>query len=302
MRVKRAIFIALALLLGLWSTPIYVNAIPPDPHAFWGYLTINGNPAPVTTEVEARGEGVITGILGNPITTTEVGKYGGPEPGDLRLIVQGDIQPLTPIRFYVNGVDTGQTYPFYSGNTTKLDLSVTIIGALIRGTVVLQGGERPLGGHSVNLIVKLFIPGVDVWSGTANATYIYVPGGGSNTITNVSANVSNHTVSFDIAGVPPGIYDIAIVSDHTLMNVKRTVTVELPERNVNFGTLKEGNCDNDRQVNALDFSILATTYGKSTSEPGWDARADFDETAQVNALDFSLLADSYFRYWAPVEI
>ena len=167
----------------------------------------------------------------------------------------------------------------------------------------LQGyGERPPSGHDVGLSVKLFTPGTDVWSRTPTADYIYVPGGDNNTIANIDANVNTHAMSFDIVGAIPGTYDITIASNHTLMNVKRAVPVELPETTVNFGTQLEGNTNNDRQVNALDFSLLATSYGKSTGDIGFDQSADFNESGQVNALDFSLLTASYFKYWEPVEL
>lgn len=56
MRVKASIFIALVLLFNLWGESVYADGVPPEPHAFWGYATVNGNPAPVGTDVEARVE------------------------------------------------------------------------------------------------------------------------------------------------------------------------------------------------------------------------------------------------------
>jgi len=104
---------------------------PPLPHAFYGAVEINGNPAPIGTEVEARGEGVITGIEGNPIVTTEVGRYGsGADPLGQKLIVQGDIVEGTTLRFYVNDVVADQTAEWHSGEVTELDLTVTTAAAV----------------------------------------------------------------------------------------------------------------------------------------------------------------------------
>jgi hypothetical protein len=122
---KATIFIVVALLLTLCSVPVYAADMPPLPHAFYGDLTLNGSAAPAGTRIEARGEGVETGTY-NPITTTESGKYGSADPLGAKLIVQGDISEGTTITFYVNGTSTGQTYPFDSGETTDLPLSVTI--------------------------------------------------------------------------------------------------------------------------------------------------------------------------------
>jgi len=56
MKVKTIAFILLAVLLTLFTTPVYARGdIPPLPHAFYGEVKINGSPAPVGTEVEARG-------------------------------------------------------------------------------------------------------------------------------------------------------------------------------------------------------------------------------------------------------
>lgn len=116
----------LAVLFTVWGIPVRAQGILPLPHAFYGSLTINGNPAPAGSEVKALGDNVKVGIQGNPIITTDVGVYGGPNILDPKLFVQGNISSGTPLRFYVNGVDTGQTAAFTSGSNTKLDLSVTI--------------------------------------------------------------------------------------------------------------------------------------------------------------------------------
>jgi len=117
-------FIALALLLSPGATAAYAQ--PALPHAFYGSVTINGAQAPAGTSVEARGEGVATGIAGNPTITTVRGIYGTTNPFEARLVVQGDISPGATITFYVNGVSTGQTTEWLSSETTELPLSVTI--------------------------------------------------------------------------------------------------------------------------------------------------------------------------------
>ena len=173
---------------------------------------------------------------------------------------------------------------------------------------MIQGGGCFATGHDVDLTVELYTLGEDIWNVASTTDYTYcsstnssLPAGGL-AIVNVSANTTTHTVIFDLVGVVPGTYDMTIVNDHTLMNVKRSVVVAPPEINVNFDTLLEGNANNDYQINALDFSTLVATYGKSTGETNFDQSAGFDESGQVNALDFSLLVQNYFRYYAPIEI
>ena len=126
MRTKVITFVMVVMLLMVGATPVYGQVLPPLPHAFYGAVKINDSPAPVGTQVEARGEGVKTGIDGNPIVTTAVGSYGSPDPMGTKLIVQGDILDGATITFYVNGVSTGQTAEWHSGEVAELNLSATI--------------------------------------------------------------------------------------------------------------------------------------------------------------------------------
>lgn len=87
MKAKALSLIVLVLLLVADAAPRYAKEIPPLPHAFYCNVTINNAPAPVGTIVEARGERVRIGIPGNPIETTELGKYGSPDPLKPKLIV-----------------------------------------------------------------------------------------------------------------------------------------------------------------------------------------------------------------------
>ena len=126
MRAKVIAFITVVILLIMGATPVYGQVLPPLPHAFYGAVKINDSPAPVGTQVEARGEGVRAGIEGNPIVTSAVGSYGSPDPMGTKLVVQGDISDGATITFYVNGVSTGQTAVWHSGEVTELNLSVSI--------------------------------------------------------------------------------------------------------------------------------------------------------------------------------
>jgi len=107
-----------------------VSAQVPIPHAFYGDIKINGEPAPVGTIVEARGDGVKVGLEGNPIMTTEVGKYGTEGYGGAKLVVQGDIVGNTVLSFYINGEPADQTYTWKSMEITRLSLTATITATL----------------------------------------------------------------------------------------------------------------------------------------------------------------------------
>ncbi|MCL0105009.1 Ig-like domain-containing protein [Dehalococcoidia bacterium] len=172
----------LLLLVSFFPTPALAS-IPPLPHAFWGDLTINGEPAPVGTTVEARVQGGLVGIEGNPLITTQVGKYGGPGAFDPKLIVQGDIEPGAIIEFYVNGFKADQTYEFTPGGITRLDLSVVIpryiltiaIDPPASGTVSLSPEPDPDGRYTARTEVTLTAEPAagwrfDHWSGDVTGT------------------------------------------------------------------------------------------------------------------------------------
>jgi hypothetical protein len=122
--------LCLAFLLLCFTSPVSAQPIPLLPHAFYGNVTIGGEQAPVGTLIEARGEHIVspppdpvTGLTGNPVWTTEVGKYGG---GDNPLAVQGteELMDGETVEFYINNVKADQNAEFHSGETTQLDLSV----------------------------------------------------------------------------------------------------------------------------------------------------------------------------------
>lgn len=120
--------IAIFTLLILFSNLAF--AIPGVPNQFYGYVTINGKPAPDGTFVIAKIDGIEVAR-----TTTKDGKYGYDpifyveDPNNDR---SGKI-----VKFYVNGIDTGKFWYFCNGCSTRLDLSIQIQE---------EGGAGGIGG------------------------------------------------------------------------------------------------------------------------------------------------------------
>jgi hypothetical protein len=120
------------------AIPAYAQQPPMPPHVFYGSAAVNGQPAPVGAQVEARGTGIKTtkdnpAIEDNPLTVTVAGQYGGPRARDHQLIVQGEVEDGTPIEFYINGVRAQcavpggpwqASYPYQAGMFTELNLKV----------------------------------------------------------------------------------------------------------------------------------------------------------------------------------
>ncbi len=95
-----------------------------------------------------------------------------------------------------------------------------------------------------------------------------------------------------VTGMAPGTYDVAIKSANYLQKIG-SITVVAGSNTMDIGELRGGDANNDNQVSALDFSVLATTFNLSDGDAGYDARADFNGDGVVSALDFSLLASNF---------
>ena len=147
----RKLFTGLSLFLMLFGaafSEVGAQGFPPLPHAFFGRAYINGNLAPVGTQIEARGENVLVDITGNPIEVLAEGFYGSTDNTTINLVVQGDMTEGTPIEFYVNGQKAycndgsgwEESYPYQAGGITALDLWV---GALSTQAVIPTATKTP---------------------------------------------------------------------------------------------------------------------------------------------------------------
>jgi hypothetical protein len=138
------------ILMALITVILFSNlvfAVPGIPNAFYGTVTLNGNPAPDGTVVTAKINGVEVAR-----TTTKNGKYGySPvfyvdDPNN-DLCIGG----CPVIHFYVNGIDTGKTAIFCNGCVTEVNLSVnTGGGAGVPGA----GGTGGGAGSSTERIIQ----------------------------------------------------------------------------------------------------------------------------------------------------
>ena len=90
----------------------------------------------------------------------------------------------------------------------------------------------------------------------------------------------------------PGTYTCCVKNSQTLQNCQ-SVTLVNGSNMVNFGTLREGDANNDNCVLQVDFSTLVSTFGRCAGNAGFDERADFDGSGCVVLVDFSLLATNF---------
>ena len=127
------LIVGVVLIAAITATPTQAQQPPPWPQEFYGSVEVNGQPAAVGAQIEARGAGVTIPAPNNPLTVTVAGRYGGPTFGDPKLAVQGIIAVGTPVEFYVDGVKAEcarpggpwqSSYPFTAGDITELNLRV----------------------------------------------------------------------------------------------------------------------------------------------------------------------------------
>jgi hypothetical protein len=93
---------------------------------------------------------------------------------------------------------------------------------------------------------------------------------------------------FTLANLTPGTYSIRVKGGHSLANIKNGVVLNAGSNSVDFGTLLEGDANNDNCVDIQDFSVLRTAFS-----PAYEARADFNQDGVVNIQDFSMLATNF---------
>ena len=148
-------------------------------------------------------------------------------------------------------------------------------GATIQGDTNMEG--RPQGPRwAVPLYASLHQAG----QGDAMASYF------------VDANNAG---DFVVTGTDIGTFDIKVKGNHTLGSVTRAVSLHGGVNPVFFGTLVEGDTNNDNVIDMLDVSALQASYGKSAGQAGFNQKCDLDESGQVDIADISLLNSNFGR-------
>jgi hypothetical protein len=166
------------------------------------------------------------------------------------------------------------SYTDVVANQIDQNYVATADNATLQGSVSLQGRPSPPDPRWITqLTVDLTLIGETI------PIYSFTP-------------MTDNTGHFMLIDIKPGTYDILVKNSHTLQN-KKTVTLVSGTNTVDFGTLKEGDANNDNYVTILDFSILSFNFNKCQGTGGYDDRADFNEDNCVSILDFSLMSGNY---------
>jgi len=173
----------------------------------------------------------------------------------------------------------GPQYPLH----VEIEYAVAvspITGATLVGNVTFESrGSAPDAKWSEPFVVKGFEPGNltnELWS--ENAT-------------------TNNTGFFTISGLTPGKYDIGIKNWTCLSEVVTNVTLTAGMTTVvDFGTVKQGDANDDDLVGSGDYSLLSFAYGTWPGEASWDPNCDFTRDDYIGSGDYSLLS-FYYNQW-----
>jgi ribosomal protein S30 len=152
--------------------------------------------------------------------------------------------------------------------------TVTILTTEVNGSVTLQG--RPAKPHP-SWIVPLTI--AFYRTGETVPAYEFTP-------------TTDNNGQFVVSGFLPGTYSVLVKNSHTLSNLRQITIVAGPNQ-LDLGTLREGDVNDDNEINLADFSALVPTFGKAVGAVGYDSRADFNHDGNVTIADFSLLSANY---------
>lgn len=141
-----------------------------------------------------------------------------------------------------------------------------------RGHVTIQGRPpQPSPLQSVPLTITLMVPG------------------GDSPISYSTTTDANGNFTFM---VPQGTYNYWVKSAQTLAIAGR-MNIVGSEPQSDLGELLTGDADNNNVVNIEDFVVLKASFGMMSTDPGYDARADFNGDNLVESRDFTLMVTNF---------
>lgn len=135
-------------------------------------------------------------------------------------------------------------------------------------------------------------------SATLNGTITMQGRSAANVLLRVSVGAAQYTPTpnmsgvFSIPNLAPDTTSIRVKHAQSLA-VVQNVTLTAGANAVIFPLMRMGDVNDDNAVTLPDFSLLASSFNRSTGQGGYDARADLNGDGSVTLQDFSLLASNF---------
>lgn len=142
--------ILLVVTIALVLTPLTALAIPGIPHQFYGDVTFGSGSTPDGLLVQAKVDGMVVGT-----SQTKNGRYGV-TPYLLKASKSDGEWSGEEVRFFVAGIDTGQTDFLVKGGYTQLNLTVSgSVGTISKSETDTISDETVVVTPSQPLVVTL---------------------------------------------------------------------------------------------------------------------------------------------------
>ena len=270
------------LLLGSFVGVMLAASYPP--HGFEGWVFVDDALVGAGTEVTAWIDGV------QYCDTTTPSDAGWPDY-KYRLWVPSDDISTPGVK--EGGVD-GNIIQFKikrpgdMGYLVAEETEMFLIGRYYVDYHLHADSEAVLEGQ-VNLQGRFAGPPDDSW--ITPLTVVLFEEGTSTIIGSPHSVDTNTNGFFTIDELEPTVCDIAVKCPRSLSQLATGVVLSSGVVGVSFGTLLEGDADDDDYIGPFDYSTLRLYYGE-TSPQALDA-CDFNRDEYVDGFDYSLLRMNY---------
>jgi PGF-pre-PGF domain-containing protein len=202
------------------------------PASYYGSVTIDGDPAPAGTTVEAVVDGEVVGS----ITTDEAGEYGGAGAFEEKLRVgrNASIENGSGVRFFVDndeidrtevGTTTPSTVTFEPGDVQQVDLRVALADSLFEVDIVDAPADSVNAGKDADLTLNITNAGASRGTQTVELRV------GNETRTTVTETLDVGKSTERLASVPTEVSDapnVTIVADTGDDTASTTVDIDRP--------------------------------------------------------------------------
>lgn len=172
-------------------------------------------------------------------------------------------------------------------------------------SIAADGTEVVMAGWNYDLEVMPFVPGAVNGSVTGRVLFDNYVGQVSRESIDVEfyslagayLGVSEASLTFQgffsvavPVAVPPGPVNIRLRGDTTLRTLVPGATlVSNADTFIGTWTLRNGDCDQSTEIDAVDIDLVIANFGDLEGEPGYNAEGDPDGSGEVDALDIDLV-------------
>ena len=303
---RTALVVALAVCMVLWAPATVVGPAigvataqeeggqPRTPASYYGNVTIDGDPAPTGTVIEAEVNGTVHGS----ITVDELGEYGGEGALEEKLtVVNESIENGSVVRFYADNenierteatravVDgNSTTVTWEPGDVTNVDLAFASGAGLYEATITDASPDPVVAGESITLDASVENVAANTDNQTVNVTLNdeVVAQRDIRLESNETANVT------EIVDVGTNAGDEVTVGVETVDDrATETVTVDAPAEFAvtGFETNDVGAAGESFDANATIENVgdVSGTQNLTVTYPRGDGTVVFDEARTLDA-------------------